>query len=52
MGVGLLNLPLEDNPTVAYADVMAHPDHRRRGVGTAVLAEIERRARAAGGSGC
>ena len=48
VGVGLLNLPLQDNPTVGYADVMAHPGHRRRGVGTAVLAEVERRARAAG----
>jgi GNAT superfamily N-acetyltransferase len=27
---------------------MTHPDHRRRGVGTAVLAELETRARAAG----
>ena len=50
MGVGLANLPLDDNPTVVYADVMAHPDHRRRGVGTAVLGELERRARAAGGT--
>ena len=48
VGAGLVNLPLEDNPTVVYADVMAHPDHRRRGVGTAVLVELERRARAAG----
>lgn len=48
VGAGLLNLPLQDNPTVGYADVMAHPRHRRRGVGTAVLAEVERRARAAG----
>jgi GNAT superfamily N-acetyltransferase len=48
VGVGLLNLPREDNLTVAYADVMTHRDHRRRGVGSAVLAEIESRARAAG----
>ncbi|HEY2879383.1 GNAT family N-acetyltransferase [Nocardioides sp.] len=48
LGVSLLNLPLDDNPTVAYADVMAHPDHRRRGVGSAVLEELERRAGAAG----
>ena len=48
VGACLVNLPLEDNPTVVYADVMAHPDHRRRGVGTAVLAELERRARDAG----
>ena len=48
VGAAMLNLPMEDNPTVAYAEVMTHPDHRRRGVGTALLAELERRARAAG----
>jgi GNAT superfamily N-acetyltransferase len=48
VGAGLLNLPLEDNPTLAYAEVMAHPEHRRRGVGSAVLEEVERRTRAAG----
>jgi len=48
VGVCLANLPLDDNPTVVYADVMTHPDHRRRGVGTAVLAELERRTRDAG----
>jgi GNAT superfamily N-acetyltransferase len=48
VGAGLLNLPLDDNPTVVYAEVMAHPDHRRRGVGTAVLEEVEHRARTLG----
>jgi GNAT superfamily N-acetyltransferase len=48
VGAGLLNVPLADNPTVVYAEVVAHPDHRRRGVGTAVLEEVERRARAMG----
>lgn len=47
-GVALLNLPTADNLTVAYADLVTHPDQRRRGVGTALLAELERRARAAG----
>jgi GNAT superfamily N-acetyltransferase len=47
-GAGLVNLPQDDNLTVAYADAAVHPDHRRRGVGTAVVAEIERRAREAG----
>jgi GNAT superfamily N-acetyltransferase len=47
-GAGMVNLPQEDNRTVAYADVTVHPDHRRRGVGTAVLGEVERRTRAAG----
>src|SRR5690242_9205278 len=48
VGVSMLNLPMEDNPTVAYADLMTHVDHRRRGVGTALLGELERRTRAAG----
>jgi GNAT superfamily N-acetyltransferase len=48
VGAGMVNLPLHDNLTVAYAEVGAHPDHRRRGVGAAVLAEVERRAAAGG----
>jgi GNAT superfamily N-acetyltransferase len=47
-GVGLVNLPQDDNLTVAYFDAMVHPDHRRRGVGTAVVEEVERRASTAG----
>ncbi len=47
-GAGLLNLPQDDNLTVGYADVAVHPDHRRRGVGTALVREIERRAATAG----
>ena len=35
-GAGLVNLPQDDNLTVGYADVAVHPDHRRRGVGTAL----------------
>ena len=46
-GAGLVNLPQEDNLTVAYAEVTVRPDLRRRGVGTAVLEEVERRSRAA-----
>ena len=48
VGVALLNLPVEDNLTVAYADLVTHAAHRRRGVGTALLDELERRSRAAG----
>lgn len=48
VGSGLVNLSLQDNLTVAYAEVGAHPEHGRRGVGGAVLAEVERRAAAAG----
>ena len=32
-------LPLLDNPTVGIVDVAVHPAHRRRGIGTALLAE-------------
>lgn len=48
VGGGLLNLPIKDNPTVAFVEVATHPDHRRRGIGTAVLGEVERRVRALG----
>nr|WP_275585424.1 GNAT family N-acetyltransferase [Blastococcus saxobsidens] len=32
-------LPLRDNPAVAFLDVAVHPVHRRRGLGTRLLAE-------------
>lgn len=48
VGAGMVLLPLDDNPAMAYADVMTHPDRRRHGIGTAVLHEVERRARDAG----
>jgi GNAT superfamily N-acetyltransferase len=47
-GTALLNVPLDDNLTVAYADLMVPPGHRRRGHGTTLLHELERRARDAG----
>jgi GNAT superfamily N-acetyltransferase len=50
VGAGMINLPMSDNPTVAYAEATAHPDHRGCGVGSVVLAEVERRSRAAGRS--
>ena len=50
VGAGLVNLPMADNPGLAYAEVSSHPDHRGRGVGSAVLAEVEARSRAAGRS--
>jgi GNAT superfamily N-acetyltransferase len=34
-----LILPLRDNVTVAILDLAVHPDHRRRGIGSALLAE-------------
>jgi GNAT superfamily N-acetyltransferase len=41
-------LPTRDNPTVGILDVAVHPDHRRRGIGEALLAEGIRFASAAG----
>jgi GNAT superfamily N-acetyltransferase len=48
VGAGMVNLPLHDNLTVAYAEISVQPHHRRRGVGAVVLGEVERRAAAAG----
>ena len=48
VGSGLLNLSLEDNVGLAFGEVGVAPRHRRRGVGSALLADLERRARAAG----
>ncbi len=42
VGAGELNLPLRDNTTVASIWVSVHPAHRRRGVGSALLDELER----------
>ena len=50
VGSALLQLPLADNPRVAYADLFVPPPLRRRGTGTALLAEVERLARAGGRS--
>jgi GNAT superfamily N-acetyltransferase len=48
VGALRLLLPTKDNPTVAIIDVAVHPDSRRRGIGTALLAEGIRLASAAG----
>jgi GNAT superfamily N-acetyltransferase len=39
VGALRLILPVQDNPTVAIVDVGVHPDHRRRGYGSTLLAE-------------
>lgn len=39
VGALRLILPVRDNPTVAVLDVAVHPDHRRRGIGSALHAE-------------
>lgn len=48
VGVGDVCLPLLDNPHLAELGLVVHPDHRRTGVGTRLLAEQERRAAATG----
>jgi GNAT superfamily N-acetyltransferase len=44
----MVNLPLSDNRTVSYAEAGVPPDRRRQGFGSAILAEVEVRSRAAG----
>ncbi|MGY1752579.1 GNAT family N-acetyltransferase [Blastococcus sp. SYSU D01042] len=48
--VGALRLimPLRDNTSMAMVDLAVHPEHRRRGIGSALLAEAERLATASG----
>jgi GNAT superfamily N-acetyltransferase len=48
VAAGLLRLPLLDNLSSADAMVHVHPDHRRRGHGSALLAALEREARGRG----
>lgn len=48
IGVNQLHYPLLDNTHLAYVEPRVLPDHRRRGVGTALLEESVRLARAAG----
>jgi len=43
-----MELAQRDNPHLTTVSIDVHPDARRRGVGSALLAEIERRARAGG----
>jgi GNAT superfamily N-acetyltransferase len=47
-GVGMMELPLRDNVHGADVTVAVHPDHRRRGVGTAIVEGMSERARADG----
>ena len=37
---GLLVLPLKENLTIAWGNAWTHPDHRRRGHGTAMLEHV------------
>lgn len=48
VGYGMLWLSLVDNPRMGLAGVEVHPDHRRRGVGTALLRALVAEMTAAG----
>lgn len=48
LGIGRLLLTIYDNTDRARVLVFVHPDHRRRGVGAALLEALLERARAAG----
>jgi GNAT superfamily N-acetyltransferase len=48
LGVGMMELPLRDNVHGAEVTVAVHPDHRRRGVGTAIVEQMSERARSHG----
>ncbi len=48
IGAAYVRAPKVSNTHLLEAELLVHPEHRRRGVGTALLAEVERRARAAG----
>jgi GNAT superfamily N-acetyltransferase len=40
VGLGLLGLPEEENTGIGFVEVEVHPEHRRRGIGTALLREL------------
>ena len=46
VGVALMEIPQRENRHSVGIDVRVHPAHRRRGVGTALVDEVARRARA------
>lgn len=48
LGVGMMELPLRDNLRSADVTVAVHPDHRRRGTGTAIVGAMAEHGRAEG----
>ena len=48
VGVLAVDLPTRDNLHLVWAEIWVHPDHRRRGHGSAIMNEVLRRTREAG----
>ncbi len=48
VGVLSIDLPTRDNLHLVWSEITVHPDHRRQGHGSAILAEVLRRTREAG----
>ena len=48
VGVLALDMPTRDNLHLVWAQIVVHPDHRRRGHGSAIMNEALQRAREAG----
>lgn len=48
VGVLDIDLPMRDNRHLVWSGVLVHPDHRRQGHGSAMVAEVLRRTNAAG----
>lgn len=48
IGAGLMEFPLLENPHSTEITLAVHPDHRRRGAGTAVVEKMVERAEAGG----
>jgi GNAT superfamily N-acetyltransferase len=48
VGALAVDLPTRDNLHLVWAEIWVHPDHRRRGHGSAIMNEVLRRTREAG----
>jgi GNAT superfamily N-acetyltransferase len=48
VGVLALDMPMRDNRHLVWAEILVHPDHRRRGHGSVIMNEASRKAREAG----
>lgn len=48
VGRSFLNLPTLDNTHLCYCDLQVHPEHQRRGIGTALVGAVVDAARAEG----